>query len=278
MKATFDKLSATCSRETTRLYSTSFSLGIYFLKKELRAPIYAIYGFVRLADEIVDSFHEYPKAALLEEFKEETFLAISRGISINPVLNSFQQVVNKYRIEHGLIRQFLKSMEMDLAAQKYTPDKYEEYILGSAQVVGLMCLHVFTNGNAADFERLRLPAMKLGSAFQKVNFLRDINADYRELNRTYFPEVNLSAFSDSDKKAIEEDIHREFNEALAGIRQLPRSCRKGVYLAYVYYRQLFRKIANVPAEKVLDKRIRVSNGHKFWLMFDSLVRYKLNVL
>ncbi|SEP44719.1 phytoene/squalene synthase family protein [Mucilaginibacter sp. AW1-7] len=278
MKATFDKLSATCSRETTRLYSTSFSLGIYFLKKELRAPIYAIYGFVRLADEIVDSFHEYPKAALLEEFKEETFLAISRGISINPVLNSFQQVVNKYRIEHGLIRQFLKSMEMDLAAQEYTPDKYEEYILGSAQVVGLMCLHVFTNGNAADFERLRLPAMKLGSAFQKVNFLRDINADYRELNRTYFPEVNLSAFSDSDKKAIEEDIHREFNEALAGIRQLPRSCRKGVYLAYVYYRQLFRKIANVPAEKVLDKRIRVSNGHKFWLMFDSLVRYKLNVL
>ncbi|WDF75620.1 phytoene/squalene synthase family protein [Mucilaginibacter sp. KACC 22773] len=278
MKATFDKLSATCSRETTRLYSTSFSLGIYFLKKELRAPIYAIYGFVRLADEIVDSFHEYPKAALLEEFKEETFLAISRGISINPVLNSFQQVVNKYRIEHGLIRQFLKSMEMDLAAQEYTPDKYEEYILGSAQVVGLMCLHVFTNGNAADFERLRLPAMKLGSAFQKVNFLRDINADYRELNRTYFPEVNLSAFSDSDKKAIEEDIHREFNDALAGIRQLPRSCRKGVYLAYVYYRQLFRKIANVPAEKVLDKRIRVSNGHKFWLMFDSLVRYKLNVL
>jgi phytoene/squalene synthetase len=278
MKATFDKLSATCSRETTRLYSTSFSLGIYFLKKELRAPIYAIYGFVRLADEIVDSFHEYPKAALLEEFKEETFLAISRGISINPVLNSFQQVVNKYQIEHGLIRQFLKSMEMDLAAQEYTPDKYEEYILGSAQVVGLMCLHVFTNGNAADFERLRLPAMKLGSAFQKVNFLRDINADYRELNRTYFPEVNLSAFSDSDKKAIEEDIHREFNEALAGIRQLPRSCRKGVYLAYVYYRQLFRKIANVPAEKVLDKRIRVSNGHKFWLMFDSLVRYKLNVL
>jgi phytoene/squalene synthetase len=278
MKARFDKLSATCSRETTRLYSTSFSLGIYFLKKELRAPIYAIYGFVRLADEIVDSFHEYPKATLLAEFKEETFRAISRGISVNPVLNSFQQVVNSYHIEHDLIRQFLKSMEMDLSAQEYTPDKYEEYILGSAQVVGLMCLRVFTNGNTDDFERLRLPAMKLGSAFQKVNFLRDINADYSELNRSYFPEVNLSAFSDSDKKAIEQDIHREFNEALSGIRQLPRSCRKGVYLAYVYYRQLFRKIANVPAEKVMAERIRVSNGQKFWLMFDSLVRYKLNAL
>jgi 15-cis-phytoene synthase len=278
MKARFDKLSATCSRETTRLYSTSFSLGIYFLKKELRAPIYAIYGFVRLADEIVDSFHEYPKAALLAEFTEETFLAIGRGISINPVLNSFQQVVNKYHIEHGLIRQFLKSMEMDLAAQEYTPDKYEEYILGSAQAVGLMCLHVFTNDNPCDFERLRLPAMKLGSAFQKVNFLRDVNADYQELNRSYFPEVNLSAFSDQDKKAIEQDIYNEFNEALNGIRQLPQSSRKGVYLAYVYYRQLFRKIASVPADRVMAERIRVSNGQKFWLMFDSLVRYKLNVL
>lgn len=278
MKARFDKLSATCSRETTRLYSTSFSLGIYFLKKELRDPIYAIYGFVRLADEIVDSFHDYPKALLLAEFKEDCFLAISRGISINPVLNSFQQVVNKYHINHDLIRQFLKSMEMDLAVQEYTPDKYEEYILGSAQVVGLMCLHVFTNGNADEFERLRLPAMKLGSAFQKVNFLRDANVDYQELNRNYFPQVNLASFSDGDKKAIEQDILREFNEALDGIRQLPRSCRKGVYLAYVYYRQLFRKIANVPAERVMEQRIRVSNGHKFWLMFDSLVRYKLNVL
>ena len=278
MKARFDKLSATCSRETTRLYSTSFSLGIYFLKKELRDPIYAIYGFVRLADEIVDSFHDYPKALLLAEFKEDCFRAISRGISINPVLNSFQQVVNKYHINHDLIRQFLKSMEMDLTVHQYTPDKYEEYILGSAQVVGLMCLHVFTNGNADEFERLRLPAMKLGSAFQKVNFLRDANADYQELNRNYFPQVNLASFSDGDKKAIEQDILREFNEALDGIRQLPRSCRKGVYLAYVYYRQLFRKIANVPAERVMEQRIRVSNGHKFWLMFDSLVRYKLNVL
>ncbi len=278
MKERFDTLSATCSRETTRLYSTSFSLGIYFLNKKLRHPIYAIYGFVRLADEIVDSFHDYPKSTMLTELKKDCFLAIERGISINPVLNSFQQVVNQYGIEHELISQFLKSMEMDLKEQDYTPEKYEEYILGSAQVVGLMCLHVFTNGDKDDFERLRIPAMKLGSAFQKVNFLRDINADYQGLSRTYFPDVDLSAFSNADKRAIENDIHQEFNEALHGIRELPRSCRKGVYLAYVYYRKLFSKIGNVTAERVMSERIRVSNGHKFWLMFDSLVRYKLNVL
>ncbi|WP_428331485.1 phytoene/squalene synthase family protein [Mucilaginibacter sp.] len=278
MKERFDTLSATCCRETTRLYSTSFSLGIFFFKKEVRHPIHAIYGFARLADEIVDSFHEYPKSLMLAELSEDCFTAIERGISINPVINSFQQVVNKYGIDHSLIRQFLNSMEMDLGEQAYTTEKYEEYIMGSAQVIGLMCLHVFTNGNREEFERLKLPAMKLGSAFQKVNFLRDINADYQDLNRTYFPDVNLSAFSDENKKAIEQDILKELNEALNGIRQLPRSCRKGVYLAYVYYRQLFRKISRVPAERVMSERIRVSNGHKFWLMFDSLVRYKLNVL
>jgi len=210
--------------------------------------------------------------------KKECFTAIERGISINPVINSFQQVVNQFGIEHSLISQFLDSMEMDLGEADYTPEKYDQYIMGSAQVVGLMCLHVFTNGNQEEFERLKIPAMKLGSAFQKVNFLRDVSADYHELNRTYFPEVNLSAFSDEDKRAIEQDILSELNEALSGIRQLPRSCRKGVYLAYVYYRQLFRKISRVPAEKVMSQRIRVSNGHKFWLMFDSLVRYKLNVM
>lgn len=278
MKEKFDTLSATCSRATTQLYSTSFSLGIFFFKKEVRAPIHAIYGFVRLADEIVDSFHDYPKSVMLAELKAECFTAIERGISINPVINSFQQVVNRFGIRHELISLFLNSMEMDLAEQSYTPDKYEEYIMGSAQVVGLMCLHVFTNGNQQDFERLKMPAMKLGSAFQKVNFLRDVNADYRDLNRTYFPNVNLTDFSDADKRIIEQDILDELNEALSGIRELPRSCRKGVYLAYVYYRQLFRKIARVPAGRVLEQRIRVSNGHKFWLMFDSLVRYKLNVI
>ncbi|ASU36687.1 phytoene/squalene synthase family protein [Mucilaginibacter xinganensis] len=278
MKKKFDTLSATCSRETTRLYSTSFSLGIFFFNKEVRQPIHAIYGFVRLADEIVDSFHNYPKSQMLAELKKDCFTAIERGISINPVLNSFQQVVNQYGIQHDLISQFLSSMEMDLGEQSYTSEKYEEYIMGSAQVVGLMCLHVFTNGNNEEFERLKIPAMKLGSAFQKVNFLRDVNADYQELNRTYFPGVNLSAFSDENKRAIEQDILTELNEALNGIRLLPRSCRKGVYLAYVYYKQLFRKIARVPAERVMSERIRVSNGHKFYLMFDSLIRYKLNVL
>ncbi|PWK79253.1 phytoene/squalene synthetase [Mucilaginibacter oryzae] len=278
MKERFDVLSAKCSRETTRLYSTSFSLGILFFDKEVRHPIYAIYGFVRLADEIVDSFHDYPKSQMLAELKEETFTAIERGISINPVINSFQQVVNRFGIKREWIELFLKSMEMDLADQVYNPEKYDEYILGSAQVVGLMCLHVFTKGNQDEFERLRIPAMKLGSAFQKVNFLRDVNADYEALNRTYFPNVDLSAFSDADKREIEDDILREFDEALGGIRQLPRSCRKGVYLAYVYYRKLFTKIAKVPAQKVMQERIRVSNGHKFYLMFDSLVRYKLNVL
>ena len=278
MKERFDTLSATCSRETTRLYSTSFSLGILFLNKEVRSPIHAIYGFVRLADEIVDSFHDYPKSVLLNELKEDCFRAIERGISLNPVLNSFQQVVNQFNIDHELIRQFLRSMEMDLGEQHYTPEKYEEYIMGSAQVVGLMCLHVFTNGNEAEFERLRVPAMKLGSAFQKVNFLRDVNADYQELNRTYFPDVDLSAFSDEHKRAIEQDILHELTEALSGIRQLPRSCKKGVYLAYVYYKQLFRKIAKVPAEKVMKERIRVSNTHKLYLMLDSLVRYKLNAI
>ncbi|NOW94284.1 phytoene/squalene synthase family protein [Mucilaginibacter sp. SG564] len=278
MKAKFDTLSATCSRETTRLYSTSFSLGILFFKKEVRDPIHAIYGFVRLADEIVDSFHDYPKSVLLAEFSTDCFKAIERGISINPVLNSFQQVVNKFNIDHTLITQFLNSMEMDLAEQTYTHEKYEEYIMGSAQVVGLMCLHVFTKGKKQEFDRLKIPAMKLGSAFQKVNFLRDLNADYEQLNRCYFPSVNLSSFSDLEKKAIEQDIITELEEALKGIRELPRSCRKGVYLAYVYYRQLLLKIARVPADRVMSERIRVSNSHKFWLMFDSLVRYKLNVL
>jgi phytoene synthase len=278
MKDRFDTLSANCSRETTRIYSTSFSLGILFLNKEIRQAIHAIYSFVRLADEIVDSFHEYPKSLMLAELKEECFTAIDRGISINPVINSFQQVVNQFSIDHLLIRQFLYSMEMDLAEQSYTPEKYEQYIMGSAQVVGLMCLHVFTNGDQKEYERLKAPAMKLGSAFQKVNFLRDVNADYRELNRTYFPDVNLSAFSDENKRTIENDILRDLDEALKGIKQLPRSCRKGVYLAYVYYKQLFRKISRASADQVMSQRIRVSNGHKFYLMFDSLVRYKLNAL
>ena len=278
MKQRFDVLSAACSRATTKLYSTSFSLGIGFLGKELRQPIYAIYGFVRLADEIVDSFHDYDKSYLLSKFRTDCFEAINHGISLNPVLNSFQQAVHDYDIGHELIDLFLQSMEMDLAAKQYTSASYDQYILGSAQVVGLMCLHVFTEGNTENYEMLKHSAMKLGSAFQKVNFLRDIKADYQELNRTYFPGVAIEKFSAIEKDQIERDIEQEFDEALQGIRSLPRSSRKGVYLAFVYYQQLFKKIRKTAAANVLSERIRISNGYKCLLMVDSLIRYKLNVM
>lgn len=278
MKETFDKLAAECSMLTTKRYSTSFSLGIYFLNKKLRNPIYAIYGFVRLADEIVDSFHDYDKAFLLSKFRSDCFEAIAQGISLNPVLHSFQRVVNDYQLTEDLVDLFLKSMEMDLEENSYTPEKYNQYILGSAQVVGLMCLKVFTHGDDAQYERLKDSAMKLGSAFQKVNFLRDVNADYYTLSRTYFPDVDLSKFSNEEKRRIEADIEGEFKAALTGIRQLPVSSRSGVYLAYIYYKELFNKIKNVTAEKVMSQRIRISNSQKFGLMFDSMIRFKMNAL
>lgn len=278
MKEIFDKLSAECSKITTKRYSTSFSLGIYFLHKKLRDPIYAIYGFVRFADEIVDSFHAYDKKYLLEKFKSDCFESIEHGISLNPVLNSFQQVVNTYHIDHELIHQFLRSMEMDLEPAIYSQEKYESYILGSAEVVGLMCLSVFTDGDREYYERLKPFAMKLGSTFQKVNFLRDVKADYVSLNRNYFPGVDLGNFSDSQKSVIEEEIEEEFRQALIGIKLLPISSRAGVYLSYIYYKELFNKIKNVSANQIMDKRIRISNGHKIGLMFDSMIRYKINVL
>jgi phytoene synthase len=278
MKERFDRLSATCSKVTTQLYSTSFSLGINFLAKDLRDPIYAIYGFVRLADEIVDSFHDYDKTFLLSKFKRDCYEALDHGISLNPVLNSFQKAVNDFHIGHELIDLFLKSMEMDLEQQVYTAEKYDQYILGSAQVVGLMCLHVFTGGDAASFLSLKPAAMKLGSAFQKVNFLRDINADYYDLNRTYFPGVTPTIFSMAEKQLVEREIETDFAEALTGIKALPRSSKKGVYLAYVYYQKLFEKIKRTNAEKVMSERIRISNGHKCWLMVDSMLRYKMGVL
>ncbi|MES2454731.1 MAG: phytoene/squalene synthase family protein [Bacteroidota bacterium] len=278
MKETFDKLSAACSKMTTKRYSTSFSLGIYFLNEKLRNPIYAIYGFVRLADEIVDSFHDFDKAFLLNKFKKDCYEAIDMGISLNPVLNSFQQVVNDYEIDPELIRLFLRSMEMDLELDNCDENLYDEYILGSAQVVGLMCLKVFTGGDQLAYDQLKFSAMKLGSAFQKVNFLRDVNADYYGLNRTYFPNVNLSKFSNHEKQLIEQDIEVEFKEALKGIRQLPASSRSGVYLAYIYYKELFNKIKKSTAEKVMTERIRISNSHKFGLMCDSLIRYKMNAI
>lgn len=278
MKEIFDQLSANCSRLTTKLYSTSFSYGIYFLGKELRQPIHSIYGFVRLADEIVDSFHHYDKRFLLEKFKEDTFEAINLGISLNPILNSFQRVVNQYQIDQELIVLFLRSMEMDLSTQKYTPELYNEYILGSAEVVGLMCLKVFTSGSDADYEQLKPYAMKLGSAFQKVNFLRDVKADHQTLSRNYFPNVNLALFCDHQKKEIEEEIEAEFAMALTGIKQLPTTSRNGVYLSYIYYKKLFAKIKRLSAEKVMTERIRISNTRKVGLMFGSIIRNKLNVI
>lgn len=278
MKETFDNLSAEFSKMITKRYSTSFSLGIYFLNEKIRQPIYSIYGFVRLADEIVDSFHEYDKDVLLSKFKRDCFEALADKISLNPVLNSFQQVVNKYHIEKELIELFLQSMEMDLKKEYYTHEKYDQYILGSAQVVGLMCLHVFTEGNKTEYEKLKDSAMKLGAAFQKVNFLRDVNADYYILSRNYFPNVDLAKFSDLEKSVIEADIEADFKLALSGIRQLPLASRSGVYLAYIYYKKLFDKIKNCSAEKVMRERIRISNAHKFGLMFDSMIRYKINMI
>jgi len=278
MKEIFDQLSADCSKLTTTSYSTSFSFGIYFLGRELRQPIYSIYGFVRLADEIVDSFHNYDKKYLLNKFKQDTFEAIEFGISLNPVLNSFQKVVNEFQIDHKLIVLFLRSMEMDLEAKDYTQDLYKEYILGSAEVVGLMCLKVFTKGDELEYKRLKPYAMKLGSAFQKVNFLRDVKADHLSLNRNYFPNVNLAAFCDSEKREIEREIECEFEEALIGIKMLPLSSRNGVYLSYIYYKKLFNKIKELSAEKIMTKRIRIANHHKIGLMFDSMIRHKLNVI
>lgn len=278
MKSLFDKVSMDCSRHVTRSYSTSFSLGIYFLNSRLHNPIYAIYGFVRFADEIVDSFEGYDRRDLLEKFKAETYNAIERGISLNPILNSFQAVVHEHKISHDLIETFLNSMEMDLNKVEYSKEKYEQYILGSAEVVGLMCLHVFTEGNMALYNALKPYAMKLGAAFQKVNFLRDMKADYQDLGRSYFPGIDLVNFSKYDKALIEEEIDADFKTALIGIRMLPSSSRGGVYLAYVYYHSLFKKIKSLPARRIMNERIRINNGHKLGLMVNSMLQHKMNLL
>lgn len=278
MKQLFDDVSFACSKLTTKAYSTSFSLGIRFLDKELHAPIYAIYGFVRFADEIVDTFHDYNKKELLDEFRNETWIAIKRKISINPILNSFQFVVNNYGITYSLIERFFESMESDLNVTEHSRISYEQYILGSAEVVGLMCLKVFTEKNDKLYEELQPAAMKLGSAFQKVNFLRDINADYKILGRTYFPGVNFDRFSSQEKEQIQDDIENDFVQALNGIKKLPPNARRGVYLAYYYYRKLFLKIKKTPAENVMQVRIRITDYKKLSLMFKSVLRHQLNML
>lgn len=278
MKSLFDELSAACSKKTTQLYSTSFSLGIYFLKPALHRAIYGIYGFVRLADEIVDSFHGYEQEKMMARIRMETQEAIRERISINPILNSFQHVVHVYGIEWELIDTFLKSMEMDLLKKEHTQDSYQEYVLGSAEVVGLMCLRVFSENDTALYESLKPYAMKLGAAFQKVNFLRDLKADYQALGRTYFPGVNFNHFSHADKARIQQEIEADFEDALTGIRRLPASSRRGVYLAYYYYKKLFLRIKETPPEKVMNARIRIPDIDKFGLMFRSLLRHQFDLL
>jgi len=278
MKRLFDQVSNNCSKLATRTYSTSFSLGIYCLQRKLHNPIYSIYGFVRLADEIVDSFHKYDKATLLKEFKDETYKAIERKISLNPILNSFQEVVNAYGIEQELIDSFLYSMEQDLNKNTHNTYSYTNYIFGSAEVVGLMCLRVFTQNSEDDYQRLKPAAMKLGAAFQKVNFLRDLKADYQTLGRVYFPDIDMKRFSETEKAEIEQDIENDFNAALEGIRQLPDSCRFGVYVAYVYYKSLFNKIKSASPEGIMTERIRVPNYKKLSLLAGSFLKHSLRML
>ena len=278
MKAIFDKLSQDMSKMTTRRYSTSFSLGIRFLNKELHKPIYSIYGFVRFADEIVDSFDGFDKEILLADFKKDTYEAIEKGISLNPILNSFQWAVNKYNIPHDLIETFMNSMEMDLDKKVYDKDTYEKYILGSAEVVGLMCLKIFVSGEDSEYQRLKMNAMKLGSAFQKINFLRDLNDDFNELGRTYFPGINMNDFNNIVKKEIEADIEKDFRLGYEGILMLPKRARFGVYMAYKYYFKLFKKIKRTKAERILEERVRIPNRKKARILVTSYVRHNLNIL
>lgn len=278
MKDVFDMVSRKSSRITTLSYSTSFSLGIGLFDKKFRDPVYAIYGFVRLADEIVDTFHNYDKPRLFYRFRDDTWEAIREGISMNPILNSFQFTVNKYGIDHELISSFLHSMEMDLEKKEYTDASYQNYILGSAEVVGLMCLRVFCGETPGLYDELKPSAMKLGSAFQKINFLRDMKNDYQQLGRTYFPSLDYTRFDEHSKRLIEEDIEKDFKEGHSGIRKLPRGARLGVYVAYIYYYSLFRKIRKLKASVIQNRRIRIPNHTKYRLLLVSYLRHSLNIL
>ena len=272
----YNKNSFKCSKLTTQNYSTSFSLGILSLNKKFRDPIYAIYGFVRFADEIVDTFHDYNKHDLIERFEKDTYLAIHEKISLNPILHSFQLVVNNYGIERDLIDLFLKSMKMDLQQKDYEQQSFELYILGSAEVVGLMCLRVFTVGDDHYYQKLKPQAMKLGAAFQKINFLRDLKADYFALGRAYFPGFELDEFNEEKKKQIEFDIEHDFKAGLEGIKQLPYGARFGVYVAYVYYYSLFTKIQSLSANKILTERIRIPDFRKYILIVRCYFKHTFN--
>lgn len=274
----FHELSQDCSRITTERYSTSFSSSIRLLHKDLRAAVYNLYGFVRLADEIVDTFHAHDKTVLLQEFKTSTYDAIARGISINPILHSFQLTVNQYTIDLSLVESFFRSMETDLTRQHYDRAGYEAYIYGSAEVVGLMCLYVFCEGDTAAYEKLKPYAQSLGSAFQKVNFLRDMKADNEALKRMYFPGCDLHNFTAADKRSIENDIQQDFDHAFEGIAHLPIKARFGVYVAYKYYLSLFRKIKKLQPQRVMQARVRIPDHRKYFIVLKAGIRSQLNLL
>ena len=274
----FHTTSEDCSRRVTENYSTSFSSAIKMLHMDLRQPIFNIYGFVRFADEIVDTFHDYDKSFLLNQFRTETYDAIKRGISLNPILNSFQWTVNEFNIDHSLIDAFFNSMEMDLSKKAYDSEGYKEYIYGSAEVVGLMCLYVFCEGKKDLYEQLKSSARSLGAAFQKVNFLRDIKADFSGLARVYFPGCDFNNFTGQEKKQIEEDIHTDFRNAYEGIKKLPFKARFGVYVAYKYYMSLFEKIKQMEPGQVLEERIRIPNYRKALIIFRAGVKNQLRLI
>lgn len=279
MKQLFDDVSFKCSKLVTKNYSTSFSLAVYMLSPIIRDAIYSIYGFVRFADEIVDSFHGFDKEELINDFEKEYYKSYNSGISLNPILNSFQQTVKKYNITDDLIQAFLKSMKLDLVKSDYNSKaEYEEYIYGSADVVGLMCLKVFVAGKEQKYEQLKDEAMRLGSAFQKVNFLRDLKDDNLVLNRNYFPGVDLNSFDENAKKMIIKEIQEDFNVAYQGILKLPIEAKFGVYTAFVYYKKLLKKLENTPCHEIGNARIRVSNYTKAGLLAQSFVTYKLKLV
>ncbi len=280
MKELFDQVSYTCSKLVTKKYSTSFSLATRMLAPEIRSAIYNIYGFVRFADEIVDTFHDYDKEALLFQFEKNYYLGLHQGISLNPILNSFIHTVKKYNIEDNLVQAFLKSMRADLSKKEYeTQEEYDAYIYGSADVVGLMCLRVFVKGDEKKYQELKDAAMRLGSAFQKVNFLRDLKEDIEELNRSYFPNVNLRELNNESKEVIIKEIEEDFEYAYnKGILKLPVEAKFGVYIAYKYYKRLLRKLKSVPSSEIMESRVRISNGLKISLLMRGYARYKLNLL
>lgn len=279
MKELFDTVSFKCSKLVTKSYSTSFSLAVYMLSPSIRDAIYSIYGFVRFADEIVDSFHGYEKEYLINDFEKEYYKSYEAGISLNPILNSFQHTIKEYNITDDLVQAFMRSMKLDLVKQNYeSQEEYNEYIYGSADVVGLMCLKVFVKGNEEKYNQLKAEAMRLGSAFQKVNFLRDLKDDNLILNRNYFPGVDLKSFDENSKKAIIAEIEEDFRIAYQGIVKLPIEAKFGVYTAYVYYKKLLHKLERTPSHKIGNARIRVSNYTKFGLLAKSFVSYKLKLV